>query len=720
MGVWLNEPAFRHPERIDQTIRNLAAAGYAVVRLFLRHSNYGYLSPEVVAAVRRAAELAHSLGMRAVLDCEPHVTAGQEMGRRYPEAMGTKLLATRVPVIAGRWQARVASPDQASATFDGVEAAFLTSGGATQAVELTWQANRETHAYDNGNLHREMEYVEGRPMNVRAMWVLSGKLPQPQDGELMIYWRFACRTLSDFWAEGFRRYYDDLLAAYRDVPLDGIGWDEPAVDGNWETYRYGDGFAAAFERLNGYRLRDRLYLLDAPGAAPEAVKTRLDYYRTLNEGLAQAQANLIAKARQLFGPELILGTHHTWQGEGGINDYRAGAVDYFRLNDNMDAGYTDCCWWDPPSVSYAYMLGSSLGRLTPSGEAEANTWHFKPTVANTRRNVNLMALLDITWFDIWCGSDCDTSFQEGHIAWPEVVDGAQKLSRWQRQIGTRRPVVEVAVWHGWEGVCAWNRSGLANAQKAFCLNSSHLLIQRSIAADYIDSRLLAESRIENGRLVNRLGAYAVLVMPYALALPRAAFAKCVEFARAGGRVVFVGTPVCCDENGVSLVAEFAALLAMPPLAAEPYMRGLEAVCTLPDYRPQRLEICRPLDESLPNKLVSMEGEVHGVTGPGGHAVFLTDLDPQHRLLEHLEDVLNPAVRAYGDNLLWRLYRGEGEGDLLVVAARDEQPLRGIVFWQDRVIELAGGRVGLISLTDGKLTMAGDAVIRQNDEKGICQ
>jgi hypothetical protein len=56
----------------------------------------------------------------------------------------------------------------------------------------------------------------------------------------------------------------------------------------------------------------------------------------------------------------------------------------------------------------------------------------------------------------------------------------------------------------------------------------------------------------------------------------------------------------------------------------------------------------------------------------------------------------------------------------VVAARDEHPLRGIVFWRDRVIELAGGRVGLISLADGRLTMEGDAVIRQNDEKGICQ
>ena len=151
-----------------------------------------------------------------------------------------------------------------------------------------------------------------------------------------------------------------LLEAYRDIPLDGVGWDEPAVDGNWQTYRYGDAFAAAFERLNGYRLRDKLNLLDAPGAAPESVKVRLDYYRTLNEGLAQAQANLITKARKIFGPELICGTHHTWQGEGGINDYRAGAVDYFRLTTT----------WTPATPTAA----GGIRRASPTPTCSAHRW----------------------------------------------------------------------------------------------------------------------------------------------------------------------------------------------------------------------------------------------------------------------------------------------------------------------------------------------------------
>jgi hypothetical protein len=438
---------------------------------------------------------------------------------------------------------------------------------------------------------------------------------------------------------------------------------------------------------------------------------RLDYYRTLGEGLAQAQANLIAKARALFGSDLLLGTHHTWQGEGGINDYRDGAMDYFRLNDNMDAGYTDCSWWDPPSVAYAYTLASSLARLTPSGEAEVNSWHFKPTVDNSRVNVNRMTLMNITWFNIWYGGDYDCILQQGHYTWPETVRLMQRHRDLQRHIGKKRPVVEVAVWHGWEGVCGWNRPGIANAQKAFCINTSQLFLERNIAMDFLDSRLLAASRVEGGRLVNDLGRYRVLIVPYALVLPREAFDACAAFARAGGRVVFVGTPVARDERGESLAEDFARLLDVPVMTAERYMEGLEAICELPDYRPQRLEVCRPLPADWPRALVSCEGERHGVASPDGNAVFLSDLDPGQRLIERIEDAVSPEVEAYGENLLWRIYRGDG-GDLLVVVARENRPLRGIVRWQGQSIELSGGCVGLFSMKDGSLAVRGDVLWTQ--------
>jgi len=540
----------------------------------------------------------------------------------------------------------------------------------------------------------------------RKVIELRGELRGIKDATIVAYISFSSHTLADFWSEGFKLYFDELLECYRNIPLDGVGWDEPAIDGDWNSYRYGKGFAKAFERINGYKLSDKLNLLDE-GMSGEAVKVRLDYYRTLNEGLAQAQANLNAKAKKLFGQNLIFGTHHTWQGEGGINDYRAGAVDYFRLNDNMDAGYTDCSWWDQASVAYAYVLASSLGRLTPSGEAEVNTWHFKPTVANVRSNVNLMSLMNINWFNIWFGSDSDTCMQDGHYAWPHSVKSMQAHRKLQCALGSRKPVADVAIWHGWEGVCGWNLPGLANAQKAFCLNTSRLFIGRSIAVDFVDSSLISESRVEKGRLINRLGSYRILVVPYALAMPRKAFEICAKFAKSGGRLVFVGTPVAFDENGKSLSADFAGLLEIPEMTAEHYMRGFDVECTLPAFRPQRLEVCRQLPSDLANKLVSCEGEVHGARASKSNVVFLTDLDPQQRLIEQIEDALDKTVKVHGENILWRLYR-DGAGECLVVVPAEDRPVGGIIFWGAAVIEVDGGSAGVFTLgKSGKPSMEGD-------------
>jgi hypothetical protein len=713
MGLWLNEPLISRPEEIDVTVNALADAGYGVVRIFVRNTNYTHRSPEVIAAVDRAARVARGRGLLSALDCEPHATIGGDMVREFPDAMGMKLVRHAVKVVDGHWIIRAVQPPLAHGLvtyIEGVEAAFLSVAGVIRPIELNYSDSRCTLWNQNGNIHRELVYIEGMPLQPRRVDELRGQLPGVGRGELIVFLRYAALNFTDFWADGFRAYYDDLIERYRGVPLDGIGWDEPAVDGNWDSYRYGSAFAAAFRRLNGYELRDRLYLLDAPGMPAESVRVRLDYYRTLNEGLAQAQANCIAKARAVFGQDILLGTHHTWQGESGITDYRTGAVDYFRLNDNMDAGYTDSPQWDAPVVAYAYTLASSLGRLTPSGEAEVNTWHFRVTVANLRRNVALMSLMNITWFNIWFGRDDDCIMQQGHYAWPETVAAMHRHQQVQRMIGTRRPVVDVAIWHGWEGACGLNSAPIANAQKSFWLNTCQLFIERSIAADFIDSRLLAESEVEDGRLVNALGRYRVLIMPYAVALPRRAFDACVAFARAGGRVVFVGAPVAADEQGNSLCDAFAALVGMPPMTAEHYFDGLDAVCTLDNMRRQRLEVCRPLPADLPRGLVSCEGEPHGVVSADGNVVFLTDLDPQQRLIDRIADVLPREVRAFGDNLIWRLYRGNGD-DLLVVATRDDRPLSGEVRWKGRTIELTGGMVGVLSHAGDKLEIRGDATGR---------
>ena len=714
IGVWLNESIVLHPEKIDSMAEDLARSGYGIVRVMLRNTNFNHRSPQVVESVRRLVASAHAGGMRVVLDCEPHAEpAAHDMGSLFPKAIGARVLRAEAPVVDGRFVLHIPAPNGlrgSRADFHGVEAAYLKEGAAIHKLEdFSFERRILVEPYWNGFTRSEHVYTEGRPYDMRLRAYLSGKLNGIEKGGLVVYARFIDLGMVDFWSPDMRRYYDELLECYRGIPLDGVGWDEPAFGGDWNSYLYGDGFASAFERLNGYKLADNWHLLDEPGVTPDAARVRMDYYRTLNDGLFDAQRYLFKKARELFGANLLLGTHHTWQGEAGINDYRAGAVDYFRLSENMDAGYTDCFWWDIKSVCYAYTLASSLGRLSPSGEAEVNTWDTKPTNSRVEYHTRLMTLLDVTWFLIWYGEATDTCLYPADYTWPTTVREMNRHRDGQRIIGTAKPAVEIAILHGWETVCAVNSAGIASAHKTFCLNTAGMLVDRSVPFDWLDTRLLSASTVEGCRLVNALGSYSILVLPYASILPREAWEKTLEFARAGGKAVFTGAPPEMDTEGLAIREEFAEIMDMPVLPLELYLAGIESVCTLPaPNRPDRLDVYYPIEGEQGRVLLSIEQEPHGIRSPKGNVIYLSDLDPRQRLLEIIEPWLSPEVTCYSDSIQWRLYR-DGDRSLLVCIARQDAQLRGLIRWAGHEVEFRAGTSAFVENRAGELNIRGEGL-----------
>lgn len=697
MGYWLNEPAIADPSRIAAAMADLGAKGYGIVRIMVRQTCFHHRSPEVIAAVAVAVEHGHRHGVRVVLDCEPHGMVAQQIGLAAPQAVGLRLHRGEGALRDGRFRVDLQLGDLNGITFDHVAAASIDGRSiAVPACALTWEINMALDGIADGR----QEYAAGRTFRQTRHVGLRGSISGAADGRLTLYVAVRDRVLVDFAAPETTAWYRALVADYRHIPLDGLCWDEPAIAGDWRSYRYGRAFAHRFASRNGYELAPRLHLLDAPGLAPEAVTVRLDYYRALNESLCEAQADLIAAARAAFGPDILLGTHHTWQGEGGINDYRAGAVDYFRLADSMDAGYTDCWWWDPASVAYAYALGSSLGRLSPSGECECNTWHAKPTVRNTQWNARLMSLMHITWFNIWYGDDADTAMFPAHYAWPAQVAGMQRHQRWQRFLGAARPVVDIAVLHDWLGVCGTNSAHVANLHKAFCLNLSLAAQNSSTSFDVIDSRLLAASAVEGGVLANALGRYRVLVVPGAAVLARAAWNRIAAYARAGGEVVFAGPPPSVDEAGHDLTAEFAALLAMRPLHADAYDAWFrELGVPLPQGRPERFDLAYPLAVDATRAMVNGEGEVHGVRSPDGHACWFSGYEAATAVLAECRRLAPAPVRCHSVSALWRLYRG-ADRSLLMLVAREDQELSGIIEYAGWSLRLDGGESLCLVLPDG--------------------
>ena len=712
MGLWLNETNVFSPEKLDAAVRDLAHSGYGIIRTMLRNTNLNHRSSAVVEAVARIVDVAHAEGVRVAMDCEPHTEpVAHDMGSLFPDAIGVRVVRAEGPVVNGRVKLHILMPRTTGVRPDflGLESVWLQVGGESRKIDdFSFEHRVVTEPYLNGFTRNEHTFSLGCPAPMGLYLHLSGRLPQSVQGQLVVYVRFFDTRVIDLWSDGARRYYDEVLECYREVPLDGVGWDEPGIGGSWKNYIWGNAMAAAFERLNGYRLADRWPLLDADASSAESVRVRLDYYRTLNEGLFDAQKQLFGKARCLFGEDLILGTHHTWQGEGDINDYRAGAVDYFRLNDNMDAGYTDCWWWDQKSVSYAYTLGASLGRLTPSGEAEINTWDAKPTNARVEFQARLMTLLDLTWFNIWYGEATDTCLYPADYTWEATVREMNNHREEVKLVGGAKPVIDVAILHGWETVCGVNRAGIAAAHKCFCLNTAALFLEESVAFDWVDTRLLADSRIEGTRLVNALGSYSVLILPYASVLPRKAWKQCLAFAHAGGKIVFTGTPPDCDVEGASLSADFARLMALPELSLPRYLSEMDAEYTLPVHRSEALDVCLELEVDPLRLLTSIEGERHGVRNEAGNVVYLSDLDPRGRLLQVIAPWLEPEVECFSNGILWRLYR-EGGRELLICVAREGRQLRGVLRWAGETVEFRSGTRAFLERENGVLKLlAGNA------------
>jgi hypothetical protein len=690
MGYWLNEPAILNQALLGTAMTDLAREGYGIIRVIVRQTNFAFRSPQVISAVRTACAEAHRHGMRLVLDCEPHAKSAREMGAVYPGATGQRLYRGSGPLRDGRFRIDLQLPGTDGVTFDHIAACAVEVDGVLRPIpvpdcSLTWEVTMVAA----GITDARQDYIEGKALGARRHICLRGEIPALSHGRVVIHVAMRVNTLVDFASVEARRWYRELIADYRDIPLDGICWDEPAVDGDWESYRYGAGFAKRFADMHGYALTSRLHLLDAGGLSAEAVRVRLDYYHTLNESLAEAQADMLAAARAAFGEHILTGNHPTWQGEGGINDYRAGAIDYFRLNDAMDAGYTDCCWWDAASVAYSYVLGSSLGRLTASGEAECNTWHWKPTNRSTWYNARLMSLMRITWFNIWYGCDADTAMYPRHYAWTAATSAMRRHQRWQRFLGAARPEVTIAVLHDWKGVCGFNVAHAANLHKAFCMNLSLAAQQANLAFDFIDERLLAASHVTDGKLCNDLGAYGVLVVPGAPVIGQAAWAAIQRFAAAGGQVLFAGLPPTVDDAGNDLTAHFAEMLGIAPVHAETYDAWFRAAGPLPGFRPQRFDLVFPLAGPAERIARDSEGEAHAVRSATGRVWWFSGYEPSTAVLQHLLASQPPGVACHSGSVLWRRYC-DGDRQLLMLVSREDQELSGIIEWSGYRLRLAGG------------------------------
>jgi hypothetical protein len=182
--------------------------------------------------------------------------------------------------------------------------------------------------------------------------------------------------------------------------------------------------------------------------------------------------------------------------------------------------------------------------------------------------------------------------------------------------------------------------------------------------------------------------------------------RTVEFAKQGGKVIFVATPAGFDTDGKPLVKEFAKLLDMPEVSLANYLNAINDTGGLSWGRPPRLDLTYPLSGDKTRLQTSVEDEPNGMLSPDGNVLYMTDADPRTRLLDHIERWAKPEVKCFSESIQWRHYR-KGADSFIVCIARKEQSMRGILRFEKNEIEIKSGTVAFIKISGGKVEIQGE-------------
>ena len=700
--AWVKDPELARPH-----LERAAKAGYGYWFCVVRHMKLNLFDECVKTALKRVVEIAHECGLKFMLDTDPTHWA-EDVTSRDPLAALWVIIPVSTDVCNGAFEVFVAEPRSSrQSTLVEISAAYIQSkSGRVNAI---------------GKLEYEWQHV-GRPV---TGYQIRGRLPAGYNGSVKLYVTASDNAKLDHASETYLAMQAELLDNYRDLPLDGLAWDEPGKGhGQMTRFRAGHDFLELFQRTNGYELRDKLIYLDDCDETPEAVKVRCDYYRTLSDMNCHVQQVHFDQAKSIWGEHIMLGTHPTWSGLP--TDLAAGVFDHFRMSHVLTEAWTDggLCYERKVHL-FPLMLADSIKKGLARRNAYYNDWTLQPNHSYYWLMNRLKTLYHVNTF-----THVYSDFTEGLTAlqldpMKSLVDNdAAFLNKFDALVGERLGEAQVAVWYGWEGYASMHKS-FARAEYGFFQNLSLFLTDSSLFADFVSSELLLAGSVVDGKLRTVGGAYTALVLPYARVLPVGLWKKLLQFKKQGVKLVFIGPEPAFEADGRKI--DFAAAAGFRSFGPDSYLKLAAAKRFTLDpeaWEPAFLDVVPEADVVNPatGRIANSFGETiawHDNTG----LYWLPGLDPREDVVGILRQWLDSPVKVYG-NCIHRLF-GQAADGVLVLAPRDGAcgwgvtpscqekagtlqhesklwPFEGIIKYAGKTFEFSGCEWAAIHFKNGKI------------------
>jgi hypothetical protein len=638
---WVYDPQLALPY-----LKEMADHGYVVAVCFVRSMRWTVCDAPVHDCIKQLAVIAHQLSMQFVLDTD-HAFWDAPFVESHPDAVMLVYGSAETTAHDGIFTVSVANPPtwEGTCVLDDLVAIYCPDGAGYQhipatEIEWTWQ-----------NCAKPVQGVQVR-----------GRLSDTYNGPLVAYIAFRMWGQADLAHPASLEAQRQLIAQYRDVALDGFGWDEPAKGmGHPGYFKAGRGFLELFRRENGYELLPNLIYLDHLSDTAQAVRIRSDYYRTLNTMNLQAQEEHNRYAVEGFGKELFFGTHQTWSGLP--MDLAAGVIDYFRLGRVLTAAWTDGSWdVELRYQAFHYLLADGVRLELGLRDAYYNDWTAEvPAVENMRFANRFKKLFHVNWFNIFFSHFTEhiVNFRFEPLR-TRAIEEIRDLDAFDALLDEGMAAQSDIAWlFLWEGIAALPK-WFSRVYYTYCGNTALHLADRGLFATLVGLQSIADAVIDAQGFTIHGRRYRVLLVPYAYALPEATYCKILSMAEAGIPVVFVGPPPSFTDAGVDLRETFVNLLGTAPFTLAQYEAAYHAhhaPVPLNQWEPEWFDFAYPMTVTDGQATYDAEGDLLYVRSPRLPLYYLSQLDPREDLVNLLAALTKPVAETFAEGTYLRIFAG---------------------------------------------------------------
>ena len=419
MMVWtINDPVIEDISLLESQFDDLRHAGFDGAAAYVRCSRYTWSDGPARKALAHISDLCRRTGFQFWTGPDPRFISRplmQHGGGAEILLFGDSTRAGRIPnsaaVAGGRFSVRCLLSPRHGHMLNEVALEYAPLG-----VIRCYAFRDVAHPFGTGDI---LDITPGCRTfyNARDRYIEAFGMFAPPDGDpwRVIAFFHAASSHADYSDRAQMREYARRLEELKraGVRTGSLMWDEAGYTCTYGSLPFTPGIRRAFRRSSGFDLERQIWKMAFEAADRSHLPVRVQYYRTVQKSVNDAQRFTNRAMRRLWGPGTIASVHDTWHFESAdMCDMNHGSMDLWAASHVKSGGFVDLgginALRDPRSPYYANLaamsvIAASLGRHSRGGFAFNNLWTTGDDGGEGWQRevmdhcVNVMALFGLRW-----------------------------------------------------------------------------------------------------------------------------------------------------------------------------------------------------------------------------------------------------------------------------------------------------------------------------------